>query len=266
MYYRYLERELAPGRLVVQPRNRGTGPGILYPLLRLAALAGDVPVAIFPSDHYVSSDAAFVAHVRTALAACVIRRNRIILLGIEPSSPERDYGWIETETAHLPLPDDAGPVERVRRFCEKPSATEADDLMRRGALWNSFVMAGRVGTFLELIATSVPALARAFETVRRTLASHREAAAIARLYERLPVISFAAAILAPSPERLGALRVRDVEWSDWGSPERVRDTLLRTGSMPRWLADITPSPARPTAAALSDSPGVEDRPRNVSLG
>ena len=226
-YYRYLERELAPGRLVVQPCNRDTGPGILYPLLRLAVLAGDVPVAIFPSDHYVSDDAAFVAHVRTALAACASRGDIIVLLGIEPSSAEREYGWIET--LHHPIPTDAGPIERVRRFCEKPSALEAENLMRRGGLWNTFVMAGRVGSFLEMIASSTPEFMRAFAPLRSAIDSRREAAAVARLYAHVPAVSFAASILARSPERLGAIRVKDVEWSDLGSPERIHETLRRTG-------------------------------------
>jgi mannose-1-phosphate guanylyltransferase len=39
-HYQYLREELAPGRLVVQPANRGTGPGIVYPLLRILELAG----------------------------------------------------------------------------------------------------------------------------------------------------------------------------------------------------------------------------------
>lgn len=59
--YRDLAQELAPDRLVVQPSNVGTGPGVLYPLLRIQRLAGNVLVAIFPSDHYVSAAAAFIA-------------------------------------------------------------------------------------------------------------------------------------------------------------------------------------------------------------
>src|SRR5437870_877419 len=35
-YYRYLASDLSPDRLVVQPDNRNTGPGIVYPLLKLS--------------------------------------------------------------------------------------------------------------------------------------------------------------------------------------------------------------------------------------
>src|SRR6266545_1670552 len=78
LYYRRLFKELAPSCLVVQPANRGTGPGILYPLLRIMELAGNVPLAIFPSYHYVSNDRLFMDHVDAeALRADPHRRTRI---------------------------------------------------------------------------------------------------------------------------------------------------------------------------------------------
>src|SRR5438105_2860772 len=43
-YYRPLLADLAPGRLVAQPDNRGTAAGLLYPLLRIGDLAGDAPL------------------------------------------------------------------------------------------------------------------------------------------------------------------------------------------------------------------------------
>ena len=181
----------------------------------------------------MSDDARFVKHARTALDVCAIRRDLVVLLGIEPSSPETEYGWIET--VHLPA--DRETVEPVRRFWEKPSATEAGELMRRGCLWNSFVMVGWIGGFLELIAASAPALMRGFEAVRQSLGSQREAAALARLYARLPAISFSTAILTRSA-RLGAVRVKDIKWSDWGNPERVFNSLRRTGRTPGWLRDL----------------------------
>jgi mannose-1-phosphate guanylyltransferase len=73
-HYRYLHGELMPGRLAVQPENRDTGPGILYALLRVKHLAGNVPVAVFPSDHYVDDDHRLILYVRRALRSCRIAR------------------------------------------------------------------------------------------------------------------------------------------------------------------------------------------------
>jgi mannose-1-phosphate guanylyltransferase len=139
-YFRSLARDLAPGRLIVQPSNRGTGPGLLYPLLRIAELTGDVPVAVFPADHFVDDDAVFVGAVASAVDAVASHPDLVVLLGIEPSSPETEYGWIEPAGPHGPV----GSVQvfRIRRFWEKPSPSLAVALFSSGCLWNSFVMAG----------------------------------------------------------------------------------------------------------------------------
>ncbi len=232
-YYRPLVADLAPGRLVVQSRNRGTAPGLLYPLLRIAELAGDVPVAVFPSDHFVDDDAAFVGAVRSAVEGVHARPDLVVLLGVEASEPETEYGWIEPAERALPL--DGEPVFPIRRFWEKPSAELAADLLTRGCLWNSFVMVGRIAAFIDLFATGSRDLLQAFEPIRRARGSAREAAVAERIYAMLPELNFSERVLVPAADRLGVVRIKGVEWSDWGNPERVFATLRRTGWHPRWL-------------------------------
>jgi mannose-1-phosphate guanylyltransferase len=229
-YYRPFVTDLAPGRLVAQPCNRGTGPGLLYPLLRIAELAGNVPVAVLPSDHFVDDDLAFMSTVKGAVDSVRARPDIVVLLGIEAASAETDYGWIEP--AARPLPIDGDPVFPVRRFWEKPSADLARTLFTRGCLWNSFVMVGHVAAFIELIAVGTPALVRAFEPVRRALGTPREAAAAERVYAALPQVNFSERVLAPAAERVGVARVKGVEWCDWGNADRVLATIARRGLRP----------------------------------
>lgn len=232
-YYRSLAGELAPDRLVVQPANRGTAPGLLYPLLRIASLAGDVPLAVFPSDHVVDDDAAFIGAVSGALETAAARPDLVVLLGIEAGAPETEYGWIEP--AGRPLPLDGEPIMPIRRFWEKPSPELAASLFSRGCLWNSFVMVGRVTAFIELIAAGTPGLLRAMTPLRRALGTSREAAMAERVYAALPELNFSERVLVPAAARLGVTRVKGVEWSDWGNAERVFATIRRTGWRPAWM-------------------------------
>jgi len=82
-HYQYLRAELAPGCLVVQPSNRGTGPGIVYSLLRILELTGNVPVAILPSDHYVADDSEFMGYVARALSSLNGVPYALVLLGVK---------------------------------------------------------------------------------------------------------------------------------------------------------------------------------------
>lgn len=229
-YFRDVAQTLLPGRLVVQPANRGTGPGILYSLLTVRQLAGDVPVAVFPSDHDVTDERRLAGYVAEALSAVAAFPDTIVLLGIEPAAPEAEYGWIEPEA--WPLPGEDG-LFRVTRFWEKPSMELAQELYRRGCLWNSFIMIGRVSAYLDLIQVSLPRLHRAFAPLRRALGTPREDHVAQRVYARLPDIGFSDTVLAHVPQRLLVLRAKWMEWTDLGSPERVMGVLGRVeGGIP----------------------------------
>jgi mannose-1-phosphate guanylyltransferase len=114
-FYRPILDDKRPANLVVQPRNAGTAPAILYGLLRIAAADPQAGVALFPSDHYISDNRKFMNHIRTALDTARVRRGVVILLGVEPESPEVEYGWIEPT---LPAKGNAK-VSGVRPFLGK---------------------------------------------------------------------------------------------------------------------------------------------------
>lgn len=235
-YYRYLTSELAPGRLVVQPENRGTAPGILYPLLRIRDLAGDVPVVVCPADHYVSDDAAFMAYVSHAAEIVRQRSDLVVLLGIQAERPETEYGWIEAAPAPLAL--EGEPAFPIRRFWEKPSPKRAAALLARGRLWNSFVMVGWTEAFLTLYRRSLPGLVAAFEPLRAALGTDAEAGEAERLYRILPEMNFSDRVLAVAADQLATVRVKDVEWSDWGNADRVMESLARARRRPSWLSRV----------------------------
>ena len=234
-FYEPLVRDLAPGRLIAQPGNRGTAPAIAYSMLRILALDGDVPVIVMPSDHYVDDDGAFMACVESALDAVRAQPALITLLGIEPAWPEPEYGWIEPGGIPLTVEAEAA-VFGVRRFIEKPDVATAQALYHRGSLWNSFVMTGWASTFLRLLAETRPALLDAFAPVRDLGGRRGEEAAAAQVYRSLPPnTGFSEACLAAATHRLGVVKVKGVAWSDWGHPRRVLDWLRRAGLRPAWL-------------------------------
>jgi mannose-1-phosphate guanylyltransferase len=237
-YYRRLYSELAPSCLVVQPANRDTGPGILYPLLRIMELAGNVPLAIFPSDHFVSDDRLFMEHVRDAWTAVRSRPDLIVLLGIEATRAETDYGWIQPAAVPVQVEDQS--VFPICSFWEKPSALLAHQLFTHGCLWNSFVMVTWAQQLLDLIRSTAPELSVPFEQVRRRLGKDDEVQVIEHVYAQIRPTGFSDAVLARAPRRLSTLRVKNLEWSDWGNAQRVVETLKRAKLRPSWLSRLEP--------------------------
>lgn len=233
---RYYERPLwnVPERqMTVQPENRGTAPAILYSLMRLAKQAPDATVAFFPSDHYFSDNEAFMGYVDTAFDAVEISPESVVLLGIEPEKAETSYGWIEPAASLFGREPKS--VSRVARFWEKPTAGVAKRLMKTGCLWNSFVMVGRVETFLDMFRTSLPEMHRMFDAASKLFGTDQEAAVIRSIYSWLEDTNFSSEVLEKSADKLMVMRVGDVGWCDWGEPQRVVGTLSNLGLRPQWM-------------------------------
>jgi mannose-1-phosphate guanylyltransferase len=193
-------------------------------------------VAFLPSDHYISDDAKFMAHIRDALNTARSRSDLIIMLGLDPESPEVEYGWIEQAETIETHPR----VCAVRRFWEKPNPLLAQVLQIRGCLWNSFVMVASVRTLLETIASAIPQLYHSFLCVTPGLGTSREAKLIDRLYQAMGEINFSHKVLALCPEQLAVLKVTGVRWNDLGEPKRVMASLDMAGVRPHWLEASLP--------------------------
>jgi mannose-1-phosphate guanylyltransferase len=218
-----------PARLIVaQPDNRGTAPAIVYALLRLVAIAPESLVALFPSDHFVSDDAGFMATVEQAFATALVRPASVALLGITPDRAEVEYGWVEPGEVVAGAPV---PAYRVRRFREKPPRELAERLLQRGCFWNSFVVAGRAASLLALVERSAPSLLAAFAPLREHVLTPREAAVACDVYAALPAVDFSKAVLTSSAERLTVVPMTGVEWSDLGDPARVAAARERGASL-----------------------------------
>ena len=99
-------------------------------------------VAVFPADHHIAREGAFMSHVAEMAQWAASHPHCIALLGARPAGPETEYGWIEPGE---PLDGvRSGAVHRIGGFREKPSPAAARDCFERGCLWNTFVMVASV--------------------------------------------------------------------------------------------------------------------------
>jgi mannose-1-phosphate guanylyltransferase len=226
-FYASLLADLPRDSLVIQPKNAGTAPAILYTLLRMSKIAPSSAAAFFPSDHYFSDDAVFMAQVETAFEIVRGRDDLVVLLGIEPEWPEPSYGWIEPVSSESAKK--AGALWWVRRFWEKPAPELARELMERGCLWNSFVMVGRVSAFLKMIRHAAPELYASFAALEPALHTHQEEMLVRKLYSRLDDVNFSQHVLAAHPPSLAVLRVGGMKWSDLGEPQRALSVMVDIG-------------------------------------
>jgi mannose-1-phosphate guanylyltransferase len=160
----------------------------------------------------------------------------MVLLGLEPDGPEPEYGYI--------LPDPAedaqqlSVVRKVMRFIEKPEPQAVQDLICKGGLWNTMVMAFQARALLSLISKILPGMYRAFQRIREVIGFPMERKVVHEAYQDLDPVNFSKGILqvvsSRYPSRLSVLPVRGVLWSDWGSEKRILNALEKNDLITRF--------------------------------
>ncbi len=216
--------DINPENIMVQPRNRGTAAGVLFPILHIFLRDRKAKVFVLPSDHYVEDEEILEETVRTALPFADGSLNRIVLLGMSPSSPDTGYGWMTL------APAQTNALHGVEAFVEKPPSSVAMSLMKQKALWNSFMFLAAASTLLRLYAMVLPALIKPFMLELGDSMSRWTHTRISYVYEVIPNYDFSRHFLEKILTHLWAVRVPDCGWGDLGTPERVMSCLDRTPS------------------------------------
>jgi mannose-1-phosphate guanylyltransferase len=213
--------------VIIQPANRETAPGILLPLLHIYKRNPDALVALFPSDHFVLEEERFMSYVDDAFRLVEANPSRLVLLGLGPDGPDPEYGYIVPGRGiDASLPDSA---RRVEMFVEKPSLDGARKIIARGALWNTLIMVFACNTLLAVIRRAAPEIYHSFEPIQNAIGTADEQEVTEQVYQKLPSLNFSKGLLEALPfEHRGSLLVlpvRGVTWSDWGTSDRLSNTL-----------------------------------------
>jgi mannose-1-phosphate guanylyltransferase len=216
------------GNLIVQPRNLGTGIGILYSLLHILARDSQAHVVLLPADHYVRDEDVLHRSLLQAIEQLERNAGRPVLLGLQPDELDTDLGYV------LPGDPDSFGNHAVARFIEKPGYSVAREIIDAGGLWNTFIMVAAARTLLDLY---MPRFAPLVMEMQVGLAKGQTAGsptgswpALLSLYDRLPELDFSRDLLEGRAADLCVLRVPPCGWSDLGTPRRVGEIVQRLGS------------------------------------
>jgi mannose-1-phosphate guanylyltransferase len=215
--------------IVVQPKNKETAPGLLLPLIHLRHRYPESTVVAFPSDHFILEENSFMAHVHLGFRLVESEPSRMVLIGIEPSKPESDYGYIlpGKKLAESLFAD----AQEISGFVEKPDSNTAQELIRRGGLWNTMVMIFNPKALLDVIRQQAWDLYRSFERIAAAMGTPFLMKVAEDVYREIEPANFSKVILEPlsrqQASRLIVLPVRNVHWSDWGSKQRIFSTLMQ---------------------------------------
>jgi mannose-1-phosphate guanylyltransferase len=204
-----------------QPSARDTGLALYVALAMIKRYAPNAIVTISPTDHYVAPAATYVEQVQAAQRVAARLRDQVIILGVRPTEPDPELGYLALGDRITEIPQ----VRRLVGFVEKPSVVRAQALNEAGALWNTMVTCGSVDALWALGRATEPRLLDILDSFVPLVGTADEDDAIEYIYRAYLPVSFSRDMLERAPERLCAMELEGIEWSDWGKPERIETVL-----------------------------------------
>jgi mannose-1-phosphate guanylyltransferase len=204
-----------------QPSSRDTGLALYVSLAMIRRWSPEATVVVTPTDHYVSPPSRYIEQVVQARSVATRLRDKVVIIGVRPTEPDPELGYLTLGERITEVPE----VYALAGFTEKPDVTTASHLCETGALWNTMVTCGTVDALWELGRAADPHLLDILDSLVPLIGTPDEDDAIDYIYRAYLPVSFSHDILERAPERLCALELMGVEWSDWGKPERIETVL-----------------------------------------
>lgn len=200
--------------IVVEPERRNTFPAIALSCAYLALEKGismEEPVIVVPVDPYTGID---YFETLGEMAKIVSKQiSKLVLMGIAPTYPSAKYGYIIPDEGEV-----APGVSNVLKFTEKPTEEQAEELIKKNAMWNGGVFGFRLGYMMDI-------LSRYLEiTDYKTIYAS---------YGELPKISFDYEV-SEKEESISVVRYNG-EWKDLGTwntlTEEIDEGVIGMGVM-----------------------------------
>jgi mannose-1-phosphate guanylyltransferase len=211
-------KNVSRGRIIVQPQNKGTAFGILLGLLMLERATAAGTVLILPADHYVADEKVLLKALRRLIQWAQRDPEGIFLLGAQPEEADPALGYI------LPWFDARFTPIGVYEFIERPKQLEAQKLINRGALWNTFIVAGSRQALLQAYE---PRFAPQIKALRETLDRPvSDRASLEGEYRRLDSVDFSHDILEQHANDVKVLRLPVCGWTELGTVSKIKKALL----------------------------------------
>jgi mannose-1-phosphate guanylyltransferase/mannose-6-phosphate isomerase len=204
----FREIGLPTDQILSEPQAKNTAAAIAWVcrVLEHQGRSNEV-VGVFPADHLIREEAAFVGALRQAEE--LARDGRIVTLGISPTYPATGYGYIELET---PSNATSPTARKALRFCEKPLLERAKEFIKAGRYaWNAGIFVFRVDAMIALLRQHLPEVWGPFAKLHGTT----ERSEVQTVFAAVPSISVDYGVMEKLPEH--TCITGDFGWSDVGS-------------------------------------------------
>jgi mannose-1-phosphate guanylyltransferase len=131
-------------------------------------------------------------------------------------------------------------IQTVQTFFEKPDEGTVRDARATGSLWNTMVLVAKGKELWRLGRKCFPEMISLIERLKKAIATAEELRVLDAIYDAMPRRNFSSHLLQCASHQFAVMEMKNVLWSDWGSPERILSGLEKFGKRPVTARDPLP--------------------------
>lgn len=154
--YNYVDKvkeqipEIKDINIITEPCSRNTAPCILLSTIYIKNIYKNTNIVCVSSDSHIENENKFMDDISLANEFVTKKQDAIVTIGIKPTRPETNYGYIKYEHS-----DDK--VLKVLRFVEKPNLELAKKYYEsKEYLWNAGMFIFNAESILKEFKNNVP--------------------------------------------------------------------------------------------------------------
>lgn len=216
--------ELPPNHIIGEPSTRDVGPAVGLMTSLLMRETPDEPMVILWSDHLVKNEALFRKILRVAGDVVKEQPNRIVFVSQKPRFASENLGWIEY--GKKVIMRDGLPFYAFVDFQYRPDKTTAKRYFESGHHgWNLGYFVTTPRFLWSQYERFAPEIHKGLSEIGETWHTPRFEEALNRIYPTLEKISFDNAILEKLDPGQALVVSENIEWSDVGAWEALKEAL-----------------------------------------
>ena len=207
-----LGKQIPKENFIYEPSKKNTTTAILLAISHIQNINPDSVITTTPSDHFIPKSIPFKRTIlKSAALAC--GHHQILTIGIKPTFPNTSYGYIVPQIKNQNF-------SHVNLFIEKPDKETAQNLIKKGAFWNSGIYTFTTKDILSEFEKLQPEYFSIYQQFLNTISNPRK---LTSIYKKSPELPIDRAISEKS-DKMSVIPAK-FDWSDVGEWRAIKTRL-----------------------------------------
>lgn len=204
-----LAKQLPSSNFIYEPGKKNTATAILLAISHIQKINPQAVITTTPADHFIPKIIPFKKTIIHA-AALACGHHQILTIGIKPTFANTSYGYIVPQIKNQHF-------SHVSLFIEKPDKETGQNLIKKGAFWNSGIYTFTIEDMLSEFEKLQPEYFTLYQQFLTALSSPKK---LISIYKKSPELPIDRAISEKS-DKMSVIPA-NFDWSDVGEWRAIK--------------------------------------------